>query len=180
MKAIVLYRSISGFTEKYARWIAEELGADLYDCRKVQPRALFDYDYIIFGGSLRAGGINGIDIIRRNLAALAGKRIIIFVIGGSSAREGLAEEILAANFSEGQQKQLRLFYFRGGLDIGKLGTKDKILMTRRKWKLRRKRSEDLAPDEKDFLAAYANPEDGTNKDSIRTLVDYARSYNLIL
>jgi menaquinone-dependent protoporphyrinogen IX oxidase len=175
MKAIVLYRSISGFTRKYAQWIAEDLGADLHDCRKVKLSALAGYDLVVFGGSLRAGGINGIDIIKRNFAALAGKRIIIFATGGSSAREGIAEEILAANFSAEQGKQLRLFYFRGGFDIGKLGILDKVLMAQRKRKLLTKRREDLGPDEKVFLAAYENPADGTEKESIRSLVDYARS-----
>ncbi len=175
MKSIVLYRSISGYTKKYAQWIAEELGADLFGCRKVEPHALSGYDLIIFGGSLHMGRINGIGIIKRNFAALAGKRIIIFATGGSLVRESLAGEILAANFSGEHQKHLRLFYFRGGFDFSKLGTIDKILMICRKWKIRMKRSEDLTPDEKEFFAAYANPADGTNKESIRTLVDYARS-----
>ena len=175
MRAVVLYRSISGFTRKYAQWIAENLGADLYDCRKIEPRALSGYDLVVFGGSLRQGGINGIEIIKRRLSALAGKRVIIFATGGSSAREGITEEILAANFSEEQRRQLRFFYFRGGLDVSKLGIKDKILMAHRKRRLLRKRSEDLGPDEKDFLAACANPADGTEKENIRALVDYARS-----
>lgn len=176
MKAIVLYRSISGITKKYAQWIAEELGADLLDCRELEPQTLSGYDLIIFGGSLHVGGINGIDCIKRNFAALAGKRVIIFATGGSSPREGLVEEILAANFSEEHRKRLRLFYFRGGFDYRKLGTKDKILMTVRKWTLQRKKRQELLPDEKDFLAAYANPVDVTKKDDIRTLVDYARSF----
>jgi menaquinone-dependent protoporphyrinogen IX oxidase len=175
MRAVVLYRSISGFTRKYAQWIAQELGADLYDCRKVKLTALSGYDLVVFGGSLREGGINGIDTIKRGFAALEGKRIVIFATGGSSAREGIAEEISAANFSEEQRRKLRLFYFRGGLDIGKLGIGDRILMAHRKRSLLRKRSEDLTPDEKDFLAACANPADGTEKEKIRALVDYARS-----
>jgi flavodoxin len=175
MKAIVLYRSISGFTKKYAQWIAGELGANLFDCREVNLQALSGYDLIIFGGSLHKGGINGIDIIKRNFAALAGMRKIIFVTGGSQAREGIAEEILAANFSEEQQKQLRLFYYRGGFDVSKLGIKDRILMIHKKCRLRMKRTEDLASDEKDFLEAYANPADETKKDNIRLLIDYARS-----
>jgi menaquinone-dependent protoporphyrinogen IX oxidase len=175
MRSLVLYRSISGVTKKCAQWIAEELEADLLDCRELEGQALSGYDLIIFGGSLHMGGINGIDCIKRNFAALAGKHIIIFVTGGSSPREGIAEEILAANFPEDHRKRLRLFYFRGGFDYGKLGTKDKILMTLRKWMLQKKKPEELLPDEKDFLAAYANPADVTKQDDIRPLVDFARS-----
>jgi hypothetical protein len=67
MKTVVLYRSISGFTRKYARWIAEE------------------------------------------------------------------------------RRKVRLFYFRGGLDFGKLGFPNKVPMTLLKWKLRMKRRFDLYP-----------------------------------
>jgi len=123
MKAVVLYRSIYGFTKIYAQWIAEELGADLLDCREVEPRALFGFNLIIFGGSLDNGRMNGIDIIKHNFAALAGKRIIIFATGGAQVREGITGEILTANFSEDQQKQLRLFYLRGNFDFSKLSTK---------------------------------------------------------
>ncbi len=31
MKTAVIYRSKSGFVKKYAEWIAEETGADLFD-----------------------------------------------------------------------------------------------------------------------------------------------------
>lgn len=175
MKAIVLYRSIYGFTKKYARWIADELGADLLDCRKAEPHTLFDFNLIIFGGSLHNGRINGINIIKNNFATLAGKRIIIFATGGSQAREGIVEEILAANFFEEQQKQLRLFYLCGSFDFNKLGTKDKILIIYWKWRLQGKRTGDLRPVEKDLLAAYTNPVDGMKKNNIRMLIDYARS-----
>ncbi len=175
MKAVVLYRSIYGFTKIYAQWIAEELGTDLLDGREIEPQALIGFNLIIFGGSLDNGRINGIDIIKHNFAALAGKRIIIFATGGAQAREGITGEILAANFSEKQQKLLRLFYLRGSFDFSKLGAKDKILIICWKWWLQMKRIEDLRPVDKDLLAAYANPVNGMNKDNIRTLVDYARS-----
>lgn len=175
MKAIVLYRSLSGFTKKYAQWIAEELASDLFDCREVKPRILGGYDLIIFCGSLHLGGINGIDIVKHNFDALEGKRIIILVTGGSFSREGISEEILAANFSEEQQKRLRLFYLRGGFDFAKLDLKNKMLMILRLWRLRKKRSEDLSPDEKDLLTAYVEPADTTSRANIRPLIDYARS-----
>lgn len=34
MKIVVVYKSISGFTKKYAEWIAEELEADLLRLEK--------------------------------------------------------------------------------------------------------------------------------------------------
>jgi menaquinone-dependent protoporphyrinogen IX oxidase len=176
MKTIVVYRSITGFTKKYAQWIADELEADLFDCREIAPGVLCKYDLFIFGSSIHNNRIKDINFFMRHIAVLIGKRKIIFVTGGSEVREGIAEEILASNFSEEQQKQFQLFYFRGGFDYGKLGIKDKTIMILKKWRLRiKKRKEDLTSDEKDLLSAYANPADGTKKDNIRILIDYARS-----
>jgi len=60
MKYLVLYKSISGFTKKYAFWIAHELKADIFPIIKIKQIILTDYDIIIFGGSLHAVGINRI------------------------------------------------------------------------------------------------------------------------
>jgi menaquinone-dependent protoporphyrinogen IX oxidase len=175
MKAIVLYRSVSGFTEKYARWIAEDLKADLFNCRDVKPQMLSDYDVVIFGGSLHKGGINGIDIIKRNYEELKGKRIIIFVTGGSRGGDGMVEKIERANFSADQRAYLRLFYFRGGFNIAKLGIVDKVQMMIKAWRLRQRNAGDLTPDETDLLAACKVAADGTDRNAIRPLVDHALS-----
>lgn len=175
MKTAVLYRSLSGFTKKYAEWIAEDLTADLFDCRETACLSLADYDLVIHCGSLHLGGINGIEIVKRNLPLLAGKRVIILAVGGSAPREGIVEEILAANFTQEQQKRLRLFYLRGGFNRGKLTLKDRVLMVFRIRHLQKKKSEQLTSDERDLLAAYVNPMDATQRAAIRPIVDYARS-----
>ena len=35
LRTVVIYRSTSGFTKRYAEWIAEELKADLFEARKI-------------------------------------------------------------------------------------------------------------------------------------------------
>lgn len=175
MKSIVLYRSISGFTRKYAEWIAEGLGADLYDSRACDPESLGDYDLVVFGGSLHAVGINGIGIIKDNFRRLEGKRIIVFATGASPTRDNIPAEILNANFSTEQQSRIRFFYLRGGFDFGKLDVPNKILMTLMKAKLRMRPEARRSPDERGMLAAYAKPLDFTKKESIRPLLEHARS-----
>ena len=51
MKTLIIYSSQTGFTKKYATWIAEELQADcilLKDAKKIN---LDDYENIIYGSS---------------------------------------------------------------------------------------------------------------------------------
>jgi flavodoxin len=58
-KSLVVYSSISGFTKKYAEWIAEELGTKALSLSKFDVNSAQSYEIIIYGGNLHAVGING-------------------------------------------------------------------------------------------------------------------------
>ncbi|MBN1307547.1 MAG: hypothetical protein JXA18_06500 [Chitinispirillaceae bacterium] len=173
IKRAVVYKSLSGFTKKYAQWIAEELQADLFPVQKAKFALLSEYDLIVYGGSLHAVGISGVGIIKKNLCRLAGKTVVVFAVGASPPAEGILEEVLNRNFSPEQRSLIRLFYLRGGFDYSKLDLPGKILMTLLKWKLRRKPS--LTGDEKGILDAYDHPVDFTDRATIAGLVRYVRS-----
>ena len=173
MKTVVVYKSISGFTKKYAEWIAEELETDLLTLEKINIDILLKYDIIIYGGSLHAVGISGVNIIKNNLNKLRDKNIIIFTTGASPLRESTVSEIRDCNFSVEEQKQIQFYYFRGGFDFAKLNLINKILMTLLKWKLKSKRHK--TPDEKGMLEAYSKPMDFTKRENIERLLEYVRS-----
>ena len=173
MKTVVVYKSISGFTKKYAEWIAEKLEADLFRIEKINIDILLKYDIIIYGGSLHAVGISGVNIIKGNLNKLRDKNIIIFTTGASLAKESIISEVRDSNFSVEEQKQIQFYYFRGGFDFNKLNLINKILMTLLKWKIQLKRHK--TPDEKGMLAAYSKPMDFTKKENIKELLEYVLS-----
>lgn len=52
MKAIVVYTSKYGTTEKYARWIAEGLHCPAKELQDISAQDLTAYDTIIYGGGL--------------------------------------------------------------------------------------------------------------------------------
>ncbi len=171
MKTVVVYKSMSGFTKKYAEWIAQELSADLSEAKKIDNDKLQKYDTIIYGGSLHAGGISGVNLIKKNLKRLKGKNIIIFTTGASPSKESTVSEIRERNFSV--DEQIRFYYFRGGFDFNKLDLMNKVLMTLFKWVIQLKR--DKTADEKGMLASYSKPVDFTRKENIRELLEYVRS-----
>jgi len=173
MKTVVVYKSVSGFTKKYAEWIAEDLEADLLKLEKVDMDILVKYDLIIYGGSLHAVGISGINMIKNNLNKLRDKNIIIFATGASPSRESTVSEVRDRNFSAEEQKQIQFYYFRGGFDFKKLNLINKILMTLLKWKIKLSRGK--TPDEKGMLAAYSQPMDFTKKEDIKELLEYVCS-----
>ena len=63
-KTIVAYRSKTGYTQKYARRLAEELGCDCIENPSLST--LLAYDTILYGGGLYIGKINGIGLVTKN------------------------------------------------------------------------------------------------------------------
>lgn len=178
MKTVVLYKSKSGFTKVYAKWIAQELFADIFDVSKINREILIDYDNIIYGGGLYAVGINGIEFILKNLDILKEKKVVIFATGASVHSAEVVRHISHKNFTSAQQKQIRFFYFRGGFKFNKLKPIDKVLMTLMKWKIKTKDKNKLTPDEIGMLAIYDHPEDYTTKENLEELITYVTYDNL--
>ena len=175
MKTIVIYASTTGFTKKYAEWIAADLGADLVEAKKLSADALPSYDVVIYGGSLHAVGIKGLEKLKPSLPGLAEKKLIVFAVGATPDRKDVPEEVLAANFSAEERGRIRFFYLRGGFDYAKLGLVDKLLMTMLKLKLKSKKAEERSPDERGMLASYARPVDFTKRAYVHELVAYAKA-----
>lgn len=175
-KTIVLYKSISGFTKKYAEWIAQELNADLFPLSDVDQNIFQNYETIIFGGSLHMVGILGVDIIKKNLeTSLKNKKIIVFATGASPYSDDVQLEVVNKNFTDHEKAAIKFYYFRGGFDFSKLDLFNKFLMTLLKWKLifiKNKTSEEIG-----MLAAYDRPFDSTKKENLKGLLDYARNEN---
>jgi len=175
MQAAVIYKSKTGFTKKYAEWIAEELQADLFSADEMTVKRMEEYDTIIYGGSLYAVGIKGVGLITKNIERLKGKKIVVFATGASPVREEVIEEVKNKNFTPEQQKIVQFFYLRGGFDYKKLGFFDKFLMTLLKWKMQNKKKEELSDDEIGMLAVYDKTVDYTEKKKIEKILMYVNS-----
>ncbi|MBU3131343.1 flavodoxin domain-containing protein [Clostridium gasigenes] len=170
MKTLVIYKSQTGFTKKYAKWIAEGLTADSINVSEMNNDRLQNYDTIIYGGGLYAGGISGIKAITKNIDKIKDKRIIVFATGVCPGRDEELEQVKKTNFTEYQERYIKFFYLRGGFNYQKLNVINKILMSLLKLKLKTKK--DLTPDERGMLAVYDKPIDFTNKKNICKLIDY--------
>lgn len=175
MRTVVVYKSNTGFVRKYAEWISQELSADMLEVSTVNPSMLSSYDTIIYGGSLHAVGIIGIDFLKKNLDKFREKKVIVFAIGATPYREETIKEVQDKNFTPEEQKNIKFFYLRGGFDFSKLRLLDKLLMTILWAKLKMKKQSDLTPDEKGMLASYNKPADFTKKEYIKRLVDCVNS-----
>ena len=59
MKALIIYKSKTGFTKWYAEFIAKEVDGNLMDFKEVTAEIMSEYDVVVYGGGLYAGMING-------------------------------------------------------------------------------------------------------------------------
>lgn len=172
MKTAVIYKSKTGFTKKYADWLAELLPADIFEASAISLEQLKTYDTVIYGGGLYAGGINGVSLITKNLDKIAGKKIIVFATGASPFRNETVAEIRDKNLTAEQQKKIKFFYLRGGFDFNKLGFGNRMLMKIMKQQLQRK--ENPTDDEKGMLDAYEKPVDFTSAQYLDEMIGYIK------
>lgn len=176
LKYAVVYKSKTGFAKKYAEWISEELGADIFEANKINITKLEKYDGIVYGGSLHAVGIIGVKLITENMDRLKGKKLAVFATGASPFSERVRDEVAGANFKPDQKQKIGFFYLRGGFDYNKLPPFDKFLMTLMKWTIRIKKAagKKLSSDEIGMNIAFDKPADFTNKKYIQPVVEYMK------
>ena len=169
-KIAVIYKSKYGSTKRYAEWIAKAVNGDLFEHSKIKIEDLLHYDTIVFGGSLHAVGIKGVDLITKNFDQLKNKKIIVFATGCSPAKEEAIKHVIDHNFTVDIKENIKFFYLRGSFNYSKLNFVDKMMMSMLKRKLKKKKPEELDEDTKGLLDAYNNPVDWTDEKAIAPLV----------
>lgn len=128
MKTIVIYNSQTGFTKRYAEWIAQAAGADCLALSAAKKKDLTAYDAIIFGGWARAGSISKISWFKANMDKWTNQKLMVFCVGGSPADNPEIEEALNRNFNESERKKVKTFYCPGGFNYEKMSAPSKYMM----------------------------------------------------
>ena len=160
MKRIVVYKSKTGFTEKYAMWIAEELGCDAVAFDKMDLSTLQNYDQVIYGGWIMASVVSGYDKIK----ALQLKNVIVFGCGMSVPNEKLMETMATQNDIPVE----KFFYFEGGFNPQKAGFIGRMIIKMIVGSLKKK--EEKTPEDLYMLETAAG-KDNTNREAIKPLID---------
>lgn len=128
MKTIVIYNSQTGFTKRYAEWIAEESGADCIRLNEAKKKSMDDYDAVIFGGWACAGGISKLSWLKRQIPQWNDKKIIVFCVGGSPIENPEIEIALRQNFDREEWERVNVFYCPGGFCYEKMSTSSKLMI----------------------------------------------------
>ena len=165
-KTIIIYRSKTGFSQRYAQWMAEELG-----CRAVpfQDRGavrLGEYDTIILAGGLYAGQMAGLKWLTKQLPRLEGKRVAAVALGASPAESPECKETLEKLFNP--LPQVRGFYCQGGLDYEHMGAVNRTLMAGLRSMLRKD------PEKAEMLDYISKSFDVLKRESLEPVLAWVR------
>lgn len=128
MKTIIIYYSQTGFTEKYAKWIAEETGARCLSLSAAKKENLSAYDTIIFGSFACAGTIRKLDWFKKNLEKWADKKLLLFCTGANPADSPQIESFFKQNLMEPVFQKVSAFYCPSGLNYEKMPAFSKMMM----------------------------------------------------
>lgn len=172
-KIVVVYQSKYGTTEKYANWIAGALSADLFEKKELSAEKLCQYDVVVYGGGLYAGGILGASLVSKSKIA----HLVLFTVGLANPNTTDYTEIISRSFSEKVSQPDAVFHFRGGIDYKKLNALDRLFMYFQKKIVEKKiKNEDEESGEgNELLETYGNAIDFTSEQSIESLIDYVKN-----
>jgi len=169
-KILVAYTSKYGSTRKYAEWIALALNSDLFDAQTVEPKVLSQYDVVIYGGGLYAGGIAGVKLVTQNPC----KNLIVFTVGLADPNATDYSPIINKNFSLELLAKTKFFHLRGGIDYKKLGPVHKAMMAMMKGMIQRKPESEREADDKEFLNTYNSKVNFEDKRTIDSVIAYVK------
>ena len=171
MEINIYYNSKTGFTKKYASWIADELKCSIFPYKDFRKSVISESSIVIFGSRIYAGKIEYLNKVK---ACFSNKRnIIIFVTGATPLSETAAiEKIWATNFTDNEKKDIPHFYMQSGLDYAKMGFIDLIMMKILAKFIGRKKNKNET--EKGIEQAIKKSYDVSSKEHITPLLKYVR------
>ncbi|MGN0243565.1 MAG: flavodoxin domain-containing protein [Lachnospiraceae bacterium] len=128
MKTAVIYTSKTGFTKRYAQWIAEGAQADCLDWKQAKKLDFSDYDAIIYGGWVCAATVRHLDWFRSHLSQWPDKRLIVFAVGASPVDSPDIRNFMDQTFGSGGIQGVNAFYCPGGLSYENMSVPARIMM----------------------------------------------------
>ena len=175
MKGIILYASKYGTTKRYAEWLAEATGFDCVEAKKARNEDVKQYEAIVFGGGIYASGIAGLSFLRKNIAQLQGKKVIVFCDGASPYEEKAFQQIVTRNLKDALSG-LPCFYCRGAFDMDRMSFMDKSLCKMLQKAVAKKKPEDCEIWELALMEAGNEKHDWTDKAYLAPILEALQSF----
>lgn len=170
MKTIIIYNSQTGFTKRYAQWLAEATDAECLELEAAKKHTYDNYDAIVFGGWACAGGISKLKWFKSHMEQWEGKKLAVFCVGGSPADNPDISKALRGNFNDAQWERVKVFYCPGGFNYEKMSATSKMMMKIFIKALRAKK--DKTEEEKGMVDMLSHSYDISDKKYIEPILEY--------
>lgn len=175
MNTAVIYKTKYGFTETYARWIAEDLGAELLSADKVKTADLQNYSTLIFGGGLYAGGVSGISTLTKNFERIKSKALYLFTVGAADVTEQKNIDSIRSSLGRvltpTMMQTIKIYHFRGGMKYSEMSLTHRAMMDMMIKMVRKKPESELRAEDKMMLETYGQDVDFTDLRMISPLLE---------
>ncbi len=166
MRTVIFYESKTGFTKKYAEWIAEEIKGDAFPVSEVKKIDLAKYDALVFGGWTFAGSIKGWKEVKKYFESFKGKKVL-FATGSTPPETAEAKVSLEKYRAEAELCSTRAFYLRGGIDYNKMHGMNKVMMKMMSAMMKKQHGED-SEEYKEVSQNF----DGTDRAALKPIIEY--------
>ena len=131
MKTLIIYTSQTGFTKRYAQWLADRTGGDLLDLKDAQNKSsdyFENYDAICYGGWAMAGNVVKVKWFFEKAGNWKDKRLAMFCVGGSPNDNPDVDVFLQNVLTDEQKKYIKAFYCQGGFNYEKMKAPSRLAM----------------------------------------------------
>lgn len=169
---IVLYQSKTGFTQRYAELIGEELDCPVRPLADA-PSDLSGYAAVVFGSRLHAGTLDGWKKAQKLLNRRGAKRLVVFATGAMpNEAEGQIQKVWEQNLTPAERETIHHFYLQAGLCYEKMGGVDRAMMKFAAWAMARKKAK--TTEDEAFQNAISRSYDISDSKYIQPLVSCLR------
>lgn len=173
---IIVYKSRTGFTKKYAEMIVKEINCPLVDHKAATAETLSKYDLVVFGSRAHAGRIDGYKKAKKLFEKSGIKNVILFVTGATpNSAKDMIEQFWSQNLTADEMKRFPHFYMPSGLCYEKMSFSDKMMMKAMASMMKKKK--DKTPYERELEQSIASSYDISSPRFIEPLVEFLKNGN---
>lgn len=175
MKTLILYNTVSGYTQRYAEMLKERLSEDdvtLMPLKQFKPKALDPFDRVVFMSRVTNDTISGFKTVVKHAELFAGKYACIVAVGMAKPTAAQYRVIENANIPY-KLKGIPLFVVRGGFDAQKLKGGDKLIIKMTVSRLMKAQSR--SPEEMAMLNFLNAKTDKVDSQNLQAVEQYLKS-----
>ena len=173
MKTLIVYTSQTGFTKRYAEWLAERVKAETMELKEAQKKKddfFAGYEAIVYGGWANAESVAKVKWFLGKATEWKDKRLALFCVGASLNGTPRIEQMMQKILTDEQRGYIRAFYCQGGINYEKMSAPTRLAMKMFVGSLKKKK--DATPDIKEMAEMLSKTCDISDRKYIEPIAEY--------